>query len=398
MSEDSLDDIDISSLLRSYTDKPKLSLSELFNLKLEELNITQTQALETIQIESRALNSILTGNSSRIDILSLVKLAHFLDIPQQEAINLYLNLLVKPNDESINELEKRTFILKNFDITELKREGIINNTKDFNYIENKLLSIFDYSSIYDFRREVLNPAYSSSKLHNQSKMNEYWTEYARQIFIKINNTNAYNREALIEYFPTIRWHSMNVEKGIWEVIRALYRIGVTVIYLPKFKTLHIRGATFAVNRKPCIVLTDYKGFYPTLWFALLHELHHVLFDWDDILLNSYHISDKTNLYTKEMIEDVANKFAKEYLFSEEKMEKILPHINNRHYVKEFARQNHVHESIPYIFLAHEKNNWGWIRKFMPDIDKCLGIVKKISFNMTVSQIAKFNTTNIYNKL
>ena len=398
MPEDNLDNIDISSLLRSYNDNTKRNLKELFDIKLSELNVNQSQVLEAMQIESRALNSLLTGKSSRIDVVSLLKLAHFLEISQSEAVNLYINSIIKPNEVKINDLEKRNFILKNFNISELKKEGVINTTNDFFYIEHELIKIFNYNSIFDYRSEVINPAYSSSKLYSRNQMSDYWIEYSRLIFKKIRNANPYDRKGLIDYFPTIRWHSMNVEQGLWEVIRALYRMGITILYLPKFKTLHIKGATFAVNNKPCIVLTDYKGFYPTLWFSLLHELHHVLFDWEEILSNSFHISDNKDLYDQTEIEDIANKFARDYLFSDDKMNIIRPHINNKHYISEFSRLNQVHESIPYIFLAYDNNSyWGWIHKFMPKIDECLGIVKDISFKLPVSEVAEFNIANIYNK-
>jgi HTH-type transcriptional regulator/antitoxin HigA len=395
MPQDNIDHIDISALMRSYDDNVRRSLKELFELKISELNINQTQALEALQIESRALNALLTGGSSRVDILSLIKLSQFLDIPQSDAVNLYLDSLKKPNEESINNLEKRKFMLKSFDVNELKKEGILNDTTDFDHIEKTLIELFNYDSIFDYRRDVLNPAYSSSKLYDKSQMSDYWIEYSRQIFRKINNPNSYDRKALINYFPTIRWHSLNVERGLWEVIKVLYRMGITVIYLPKFKKLHLRGATFSVNKKPCIVLTDYKGFYPTLWFALLHELHHVLFDWEDILVNSFHISDKSDLYTQVEIEEVADKFAKDYLFSDEKMEEIQPHLNNPRYVEEFSKLNHVHYSIPYAFWAFEKNNWGWIRKYMPDINECLGIVEPVSFKLPAAKVAEFNLNKIY---
>ena len=364
-------------------------------MKLKVLQINQTQALEAMQIESRALHALLAGTSSRVDILSLLKLSHFLDISQTEAINLYLNSLKKINDEQISLLERRKYILQNFNLSELKNEGIIESTADFDYVENTLVKYFDYNSIFDYRKDVLNPAYSSTKVSSNSQMLEYWTEFSRQVFWKIYNTNPYDRKALIDYFPTIRWHSMNVEKGLWEIIRVLFKMGITIIYLPKFSKLHIRGATFSVNKKPCIVLTDYKGNYATLWFALLHELHHVLFDWDDILINSYHISDVTDLYTKVEVEDVANQFAKDYLFSDEKLEDVLPHINNRSFIESYARLNHVHESIAYTMLAYKKNNWVWLKQFLPDINKCLKTVAGISHKMPASAIAKFYINNIY---
>ncbi|MEZ0541357.1 ImmA/IrrE family metallo-endopeptidase [Fibrella sp. Tmos10] len=364
-------------------------------MQLKKMQINQTQALEAIQIESRALHALLAGTSSRVDILSLIKLAHFLEISQTEAINLYLDSLKKPSDEQISLLERRKYILKNFNLSDLKSEGIIESSSDLDHVEKVLVKYFDYNSIFDYRREVLNPAYSSAKIASNNQMLNYWTEFARQVFKKIYNTNPYDRKALIEYFPTIRWHSMNVEKGLWEIVRVLFRMGITIIYLPKFSKLHIRGATFSVNRKPCIVLTDYKGNYATLWFALLHELHHVLFDWDDILMNSYHISDKTDLYTKVEVEDVANQFAKDYLFSDEKLQDVLPHINNRSYIEKYARLNHVHSSIIYTMIAYKRSNWVWLKDFLPDIGRCLKAVDGVSHKMPASKVAELYINTIY---
>lgn len=389
MPSDNIDNIDISDLFRSYDDNAKRSLRELFELKLVELNINQTQALKAMEIASRALNSMLNGDSS-VDVFSLVKLSRFLEIPQTEAVNLYLNSLKFTNEDTISSLEKRNFILKNFDVNELKKEGVIKNAKDFEEIEKTLCEIFHYDSIFDYRRDVLHPALSAGKLYDKNPMSDYWIEYSRQVFRKINNTHPYDQKSLIEYFPTIRWHSQNVEKGLWEVIRSLYRIGITVIYLPKLKKLHIRGATFSVNKKPCIVLTNYRGFYPTLWFALLHELHHVIFDWEDIKLNSFHLSDKNDA-----VEATADKFAKDYLFSEDKMRELLPHINNKKYVIEYCRNHHVHESIFYAFVAFERNSWGWYSNQMPKIDDCLKVVKDISYQMPAADVAEFNINNIY---
>lgn len=395
---DDFDNIDISSLLRSYDDRVNKSLKELFDYKIRELNVTQTQALEIMQMTSRSLLAILEGTSSRLDVMSIIKLSKFLEVPMNDIMVLFLESIKNNNLKKVNDIDRRKFILQHFDINELKKEGILEDVSDFDAIERKLVEIFDYSTILDYRKDVLNRAYSSAKLHKPNPMVEYWIEFSRKVFIRINNPNAYDRTALINFFPTIRWHSMNVEKGLWEVVKALYYMGITVIYLPKFKKLHIRGATFSVNKKPCIILTDYRGYYPTLWFALLHELHHVLFDWDDILVNSYHISDKADLYTEVEIEEVANNFAREYLFPEQKMKELMPHINNPKYIQEYAKLNHVHPSIPYIFIAYDKNrngSWGWVDQFMPDINESLNVVKNISLDMSVRDISAHYINNIY---
>src|SRR5690606_19754745 len=131
----------------------------------------------------------------------------------------------------------------------------------------------------------------------------------------------------------------------------LYQLGITVVFVPSFPSSHIRGATFCVNDKPCIALTDYVGFYPTLWFALVHELYHVLFDWEEILLNNYHISqeNKLNFDSESQSERDADNFARKYLFSKEKMQEVQSFINNPDLVRHFAISNNVDPSFVYVF-------------------------------------------------
>jgi len=62
----------------------------------------------------------------------------------------------------------------------------------------------------------------------------------------------------------------------------LFNIGITIVFQPSLPKTQIRGATFLINDKPCIVITDFNKNYATIWFALIHELHHVLFDLETI--------------------------------------------------------------------------------------------------------------------
>lgn len=412
MNQDNIENIDdaddkeadklIKSLLGSYGNPTNLGLKEKFELKLSELNINQTQALDIMGIETRALNGLLDGSGKRIDITALLKLSRFLETSQGDVINLFLDSLIPASASELEAIDKRKFIINNFDLPQLKKEGIIDSTTDFNLIEDKLLSYFGYDSIFDYRKDVLAPAYSSGKLHKDTLMSNYWVESAYQIFRKINNHYKYDRKALIDFFPTIRWYSLNVEKGLLQVIRALYKMGITVIYQSKFKSLHLKGATFVVNGKPCIVLTNYRGYYPTLWFSLIHELHHVLFDLEQIEINSFHISDNSDLFTTEHIENEANKFARKYLFSEEKMEDVLPHIENRYFINEYAKQNHIHPSIIYAFYAFDngddKKIWTKIinNKLMPDINLCLNQLESNPWQKSINDIVKYNKEQIFN--
>jgi Zn-dependent peptidase ImmA (M78 family) len=200
-----------------------------------------------------------------------------------------------------------------------------------------------------------------------------WIKTALDTFKELNNTYEYNRNALIEFFPEIRWHSKSVDLGLTTIIQKLFKMGITVVFQSPLSSLHLRGATFSVNNKPCIAITDYRGFYPTIWFALVHELFHVLFDWEEIRNNQYHIStnDEEHLSLAEK-EKEADNFAREYLFSMEKMSRVKAHINDQDYIKEFAENNHVHPSFVYVFYAYDMHDafyWSKAQKLNPKIDK-----------------------------
>lgn len=394
----------INNLLNNIL-KPELpGLKELFDKKVAELQITPTNVLEILNIQHRALKGILEGTQKMVDVTNLIKLADFLQLPKEEVIKLYVDSLEKSYSESIVSPKKIKFIQENFDLKALKKAGFIDSISDFENIESKIISFLGLKSIFAYKRPTIKPAFSSGLVKPKNELTRsLWIQTAITYFEVINNPYEYDRKALIEYFPNIRWHSTNVEFGLLTIIKDLYKLGVTVIYQAPLPALHLRGATFAINEKPCIVLTNYVGFYGTLWFALIHELFHVLFDWDEILNNIYHLTDQdeNELIVQEK-ENEANSFAREYLFPQEKMNQIKGFINNSVFVKEFAKNNHIHPSIIYVFNAYDSNKtnkvaWGRARKNEPDISKCISHLENPWKNsMPISEIIKIKKTEIYN--
>jgi HTH-type transcriptional regulator/antitoxin HigA len=380
MSDKNEKDFNVEKLLKDLFKPPvfnnKENLNELFSRRIAELKITRTDALDIIKIERLALNGILQGTQKRVDFTNLIKIANFLKISKEQLIELYLNALEVnfPTHPAI-PTEKIEFIKENFDLAALKKAGFIGSLTDFEEIEAKITSYFGLKDIRDYKRPPVDVAFSAGLVKPQNELTRsFWIKSANDFFLEINNPYEYNRQALIEYFPQIRWHSTSVELGLLNIIKDLFKIGITVIYQPPLPSLHLRGATFSVNEKPCVVLTNYVGFYPTLWYGLIHELYHVLFDWDEISTNCYHLSDDDNerLSVIEK-EQEADNFAREYLFSKDKTAQVRPYIKNQNFINEFARNNHVHPSFIYVFNAYDvgkrdKTAWPIAKKLNPNID------------------------------
>jgi Zn-dependent peptidase ImmA (M78 family) len=371
-------------------------LRQLFEIQLLNLDITETAALEIMQIERRALNGILDGTQKRIDYTTLPKLAKFLEIPIEEVVNLYVQQLQINFSDDVAESNKRKFMAENFDLPTLRKIGFIESITDYVHIEKTIVEYFGYESIFDYRKNRVNVAYSQGGPKPKNKLNrDLWIESAFTKLQKINNYYPYNRDKLLEFFPRIRWYSTNEAKGLYQVVRELFKLGVTVIFESYLPTMYVRGAAFAVNHKPCIALTNYTKYYPSLWFGLIHELHHVLYDWDDLEANTYMVSGENDLFAKGEVE--ADEFAREFLLPKDQMDYLEPHINNEAFIYEYSKNNHIHHSFFYIFYSWDhkdldKKVWGRYQKHIPDISETLKALaanpwqKKKSIKDTVKQI------------
>ena len=115
----------------------------------------------------------------------------------------------------------------------------------------------------------------------------------------------------------------------------------------------VRGGTFLVNGKPCIVITDFNKHYCNIWFALLHELYHVLNDIEELASWKYHLTGEPDLNL--FNEDLADYFACEMLFPKEKLNFIRHHISAPALVFDYAEQNSVHPSIIYNFYCYDES-------------------------------------------
>ena len=282
MKESNIDD-----LLKSiFSNDESFDISNEFEQKLSDYNVSKTKALKLLNIDKDVFEQIINGTAKQPNLIHVVKIAEFLDINIDKFIQIVLNNQSKVNIGSIDNARKATFLLKNFDVKILTKLGFFDKDYDTDELVEKVLTFFGYSSIQEYEDELVEPLYSRTKRNFSDKMKDFWIKSAYQTFRVIDNPNEYDRGRLKDLIVKVKPYSQDVKDGLFTVCKALYNVGVTVIFQDYLSTTQVRGGTFIVNGKPCIVLTDFNKKYPTIWFTLLHELHHVLFDFDLIETNS----------------------------------------------------------------------------------------------------------------
>ncbi|MFA6072266.1 MAG: hypothetical protein WC810_27200, partial [Janthinobacterium sp.] len=211
MSEES-EGISFEELLKgiTYSDLPqrKETLMTLFEKRLFELDVTKTDVTNILDIQSRALSGILTGTQKRTDVTALIKIASFLKISKQKAVELYMEAVEANHPiEEVRAADKIEFIRNNFDLASLKKVGLIRSITDFDEIEKKITTLFSIRSIFDYNKPGLNVAFSSGVITPKNDDNRaLWVACCKEILREIANPYAYDRDGLIQYFPQIRWN------------------------------------------------------------------------------------------------------------------------------------------------------------------------------------------------
>lgn len=354
------------------------TFQQLYQEKKNALGLSDTQIQKMLKIDRQTLKPILEGNAKRINFLSMLKLASFLGISVDNLAKMYVPQM---DSEIISELQNAregSFIAEYFDVPRLVKMNFFKKDSTAHEMAQKVVNFFKLEKLQDYANKEYEAVLSKTKRDSNRLMKMFWLKSAEIHFLNMHNPYSFNRKQLVEILPRIKPYSRDTDTGLLTVAKALFKCGVTVIFQQRIEGLQIRGATMVINNKPCVVLSDHKKNYPTLWFALLHELYHVLYDFDKIEQNVYHISDnEMELWLPN--EEKADRFALEFFLSEEKYQFISSYINSNFKVRQYAQKCYIHPSIIYARYCMEHGDWQFYQKYIPDTKKAVELLNTHPF-------------------
>lgn len=360
--EPNIDKIVTKALLDSY------DLKTDFEDKIQEYGLSKSKACALLGLDRQTVDEFLSGEAKNPPLLTALKLSEFLELDLENVVAGVLQNQRSDVYKSLEDSKKAAFIAKNFDLKTLSKIGFFNESEDVEDISYRLFTFFNITSFKEYE-QTSNVLFSKTKRTFSDRMKQFWVNSAYQCFAKIANPNEYDREALKDVIIKIRPYCQDVENGLLTVCKALYSVGVTVIIQNHLSLTQVRGGTFFVNGKPCIVLTDLNKRYTTIWETLLHELYHVLYDLDTIVKNGFHLTGEPDIF---LIEEKAESFSREYFCGKDEYIFIKPHIYNAFIVKRHALQLEIHPSFIYSsFRQFEKklngkNYYSHFNEFFPN--------------------------------
>lgn len=355
----------IESAIRTSTKfDPSKSLSELYTERKQALKLSDRQIQKILGIDRNSLLPILEGTGKQVNFINIIKLAHFLELSVNDVLRLYVPRMDR---KLIGELERSRqagYIMEYFDVPSLIKMNFFKIDSSAQEMTDKLTRFFNLDVLFDYSDGAAFAVASRTNGLPADLMQSFWIRAAMTQLHHINNPNDYNRGELIKLLPKIKPFTRDTAMGLTKVIKALHNVGVTVIFQPNIANVAVRGATLSVRNKPCIVLSNADNSYPSLWINLLHELHHVMFNFEEIQNRGYHLtSAEGDLYL--MDEEKADYFAKEYLINDTRLRVASRSIDSPTQIEKLARQWSIHPSFIYLFHCFETFEWSYYLQDIP---------------------------------
>ena len=96
-----------------------IALKELFERRLQELDLSQNQVEKLLNIERKSLVGILDRTAKRVDVLNVMKLCSFLNLHPDDYLKLYLTEMPSEAFGELEQVKKSNYIVSNFDLANL---------------------------------------------------------------------------------------------------------------------------------------------------------------------------------------------------------------------------------------------------------------------------------------
>ncbi len=351
------------------------SLSDLVKKKIEFFGLSQRQTSQILGLQRTTLQRILDNEAQKIDVLTFLKIRNFLESDIEDFTSLFVASMPSAEIKELEYVRKAVFLLRNFDLKVLQKIGFISDISDFDAIEGKIKRFFGLDNIEEYERSVKMLLSQTGNNFNDNTRS-MWLKSVETAFKILDNPNTYSREMLEKMVDRIPAYTRNEETGLFTVMKALFKVGVTVLYQPYPQNVQIRGGAFLFKGKPCIVLTDFNKRYDTIWWSLMHEIYHILYDYETLQKTVFHLSGEEDIF---LMEKNANEYATFKLVSPEKMASIKPFIDVESMVLNQAKIWNIHPSLIYGFYMH--NNKGTEPKYRGFIPKTSVATKNINYNL-----------------
>ena len=308
-----------------YAVHPGVTLRE----KLEELQLSPKEFAIRTGKPVKTISNILNGKSSITPEMA-VQFEKVLNIPasfwiaKQADYNEFI-AREKEKQELTNAIEWS----KKFPYSYLAKLGYVPSTRKVKEKAENLLSFFNISKAKAWEEIYINqqvPVFFRISLKNSKN------PYSLSAFLRIGEIEASKIDAPPFRKPKLRKILLKLKElmcserdDFLEKIKEYsLAAGVKIIFTPGLPNTAVNGVVRWLNDNPVIQMTDRFKRYDIFWFSLFHEFGHILLHGNK---KNIFLEEIENTTTKPKEEIEADKFAEDFLLSQEEYNQVIKEIN-----------------------------------------------------------------------
>lgn len=321
---------------------------------IDDMGITQEEFAIRLGTTPKTISKLVNGEINLSNDL-IQKLSTMFEM----GVDIWLNLRQKYEEKTI-EIKNQRSIDEQKEVMNLidysfftKVAGLPKASK----IEEKIQRLCVYLKISDLRI-LLRPDFLAnfrsgvSNIQEKNEINSRAWLITAMNMARERNVNPFNSEKLKNFLPDIRQMTTQPPPVFLPHLREIFsECGVVFVLLPHLKNSGINGVVRWYGRdKVLLALNDRRCYADTFWFSLFHEIKHIL--QQKVKLTFLSGIDVGMVDT--ILEQDADKFAREYLIPESLYQKIQHCSLSENAIKKFAAELGIHPGILVGRLQHDK--------------------------------------------
>ena len=275
---------------------------------IDELGITQEELAKRLQTTPKYVSDLVNGRINLTDEMVL-KLSIVFGTSTKLWLNLNRSYIEKKLEiERREKLAQECELVKKMDYKFWVTLGAVKATRIAAEKVQELQKYFKVSSLAVLGQRDFLVQYRTSvtEVKDVNVINaNAWVQTAINEGTQMN-VELFNKKKLTESIPEIRNMTLQKPEVFYPRLKELLAsCGVALVLLPNLKNCGVNGAVKWLGKdKVVLALNDRRKYADTFWFALFHELGHVLQQRIKVLLVSE--KNKAGLETDELIQRLEN--------------------------------------------------------------------------------------------
>ena len=295
---------------------------------IEELGMSQKECANRLGVSEKHLSNLLNGKSRLTEevAIKLEKIIH--DVPA----SYWLNYEIKYREY----IKREEMYSETYSMEELKKlskrfkfNSIFNGLDwDLSKQANEMLKLLRISHFEQFDTVYSNLNVDFMEDGGEAEAIAIWLSLAREE-VEIQNRDLsnkkYNKDRLIELLDKFKLLALNndYESSIKSARKLLNRLGIYLVYYKALENSKVRGALTTYRKSPAIYLTGRFKTHDHVWFALLHEIGHLVMHYipNELIVtleNEMELKPTVDIKEKE-----ANEFARDFLIDKSEYKEFI---------------------------------------------------------------------------